>query len=224
MMGLDAMIFVFRMLSFKSAFSPSSRSSLVPLSFLPLGWFGSTCKCSGDVVDTAKKHQSITMELEAQGKDEERQEEKEVTEEPKRFTTQEIAMGFSVFEQAFSFWGSGLEHWMLHEDGSSHSECNPIVLRHLWWESESYYPDIWIVFFKRVDRTKPSKEPGPVPSTSGVSEIAACPPSPITGDPSAVPSLPPLPPASGTLACSLDASPCVPAVVLYFCTFQGIIL
>ena len=43
------------------------------------------------------------MELEAQGKDEERQEEKEVTEEPKRFTTQEIAMGFSVFEQAFSF-------------------------------------------------------------------------------------------------------------------------
>ena len=36
-MGPDAMIFVFRMLSFKSAFSPSSRSSLVPLSFLPLG-------------------------------------------------------------------------------------------------------------------------------------------------------------------------------------------
>ena len=48
-----------------------------------------------------------------------------------------------------------------------------------------------------------SKEPGPVPSTSGVSEIAACLPSPITGDPSALPSLPPLPPASGTLACSL---------------------
>ena len=40
------------------------------------------------------------MELEAQGKDEERQEEKEVTEEPKRFTTQEIARGSSLFEEA----------------------------------------------------------------------------------------------------------------------------
>ena len=41
-MGLDAMILVFWMLSFKSAFhsllSPSSRGSLVPLHFLPLGW------------------------------------------------------------------------------------------------------------------------------------------------------------------------------------------
>ena len=40
------------------------------------------------------------MELEAQRKDEERQEEEEVTEEPKRFTTQEIARGFSLFEEA----------------------------------------------------------------------------------------------------------------------------
>ena len=34
-MGLDTMIFVFWMLSFKPAFSLSSRSSLVPLHFLP---------------------------------------------------------------------------------------------------------------------------------------------------------------------------------------------
>ena len=33
-----------------------------------------------------------------------------------------------------------------------------------------------------------NKEPEPVPSTTGVSEIAACPPSPITNDPSAPPS------------------------------------
>ena len=26
------------------------------------------------------------------------------------------------------------------------------------------------------------------------------------------------------LACSLDASPCMPAVVLYYCTFQGTVL
>ena len=39
-------------------------------------------------------------ELEAQRKDEERQEEEEVTEEPKRFMTQETARGFSLFEEA----------------------------------------------------------------------------------------------------------------------------
>ena len=41
--GPDAMIFIFWMLSFKTAFhpslSPSSRGSLVPLPFLPLGWY-----------------------------------------------------------------------------------------------------------------------------------------------------------------------------------------
>ena len=42
--------------------------------------------------------------------------------------------------------------------------------------------------FKRVDRIESSKEPEPVPSASDVSEIAACPPSPITEDPSALPS------------------------------------
>ena len=43
-------------------------------------------------------------------------------------------------------------------------------------------------FFKRVDRIESSKEPEPVPSMSGVSEIAACLPSPIADDPSALPS------------------------------------
>ena len=38
------------------------------------------------------------MELEAQRKDRERQEE-EVTEEPKRFMTQKMASGFSLFEE-----------------------------------------------------------------------------------------------------------------------------
>ncbi|KAJ8790809.1 hypothetical protein J1605_021237 [Eschrichtius robustus] len=43
-------------------------------------------------------------------------------------------------------------------------------------------------FFKRVDRIEASKEPEPVPSTSGMSDIAACPPSPIADNPSALPS------------------------------------
>ena len=37
------------------------------------------------------------MELEAQRKNEERQEEEEITEEPKRFTMQKMARGFSFF-------------------------------------------------------------------------------------------------------------------------------
>ena len=39
-------------------------------------------------------------------------------------------------------------------------------------------------FFKSVDRTESSKEPEPVPSTSGMSEIAPCPPPLLADDPS----------------------------------------
>ena len=47
-----------------------------------------------------------------------------------------------------------------------------------------------------------------VPSMGGVSEIAACPPSPIAGDPSLLPSPTSSLSSSVTLlACSLDASP-----------------
>jgi hypothetical protein len=39
-------------------------------------------------------------------------------------------------------------------------------------------------FFKRLDRVEYSKEPGPGPSMSGVSEVAAYPPSPVADSPS----------------------------------------
>ena len=48
-------------------------------------------------------------------------------------------------------------------------------------------------FFKRVDYIESSKKQGPVPSTSGVSEVAACPPSPTADDPSVYHLPPPLP-------------------------------
>ena len=41
---------------------------------------------------------------------------------------------------------------------------------------------------KRVDRIEFSKEPEPVPSTSGMSEISACSPTPVADDPLALPS------------------------------------
>ena len=71
-----------------------------------------------------------------------------------------------------------------------------------------------------------SKEPEPMPPTSGVSETAVCPPSsdicwrPFSSAVSHLLSLLP----SELLACSLDTSPCMPTVAPYCCTFQGTVL
>ena len=54
-------------------------------------------------------------------------------------------------------------------------------------------------------------------SMLGVNEIAACPPSPIDDDPSALPSPTSSLPSSQVrtfLTCSLDARPCMPAIAL----------
>ena len=73
-------------------------------------------------------------------------------------------------------------------------------------------------FFKRVDRIESSKEPEPVPSMSGMSEIAACPPSPIADNPSALRSPTSSPSSSNFLPVTrcqpLYASCCT--VLLYF--------
>ena len=62
---------------------------------------GSKRKSSGDAAGAAKKHQEITMETKVKIIERvEWQEEEEVTEELKRFTTQEMARGFSLFEEA----------------------------------------------------------------------------------------------------------------------------
>ena len=80
-------------------------------------------------------------------------------------------------------------------------------------------------FFKRVYRIESSKEPEPGPPMPGVSEIAACPPSPFVGDLSVLPSSTSSPYLSITLpACSLNANLCMPAVVMYYCIFQGTVL
>ena len=42
-------------------------------------------------------------------------------------------------------------------------------------------------FSKKVHSIETSKEPEPVPSTLGMNEITACPPSPIADDPSSLP-------------------------------------
>lgn len=60
---------------------------------------------------------------------------------------------------------------------------------------------------------------------SSASGCAACPPSPTAHDRLALPPPPPLPPPVIILACLLSGSPCMPAVVLYYCTVpQGTVL
>ena len=64
------------------------------------------------------------------------------------------------------------------------SEWNPVSLCHLWQEKKTYYPDVTGLFFQECPC-----EPGSVPSASRVSDVAACPPFPITADPLALLSL-----------------------------------
>ena len=79
---------------------------------------------------------------------------------------------------------------------------------------------------ERVDRIESSKDPEPALSASGMSVIADWPPFPIAEDPSAL-SSPTLFLSLQSVAlfnCSSDANPCMPAVALYYYTFQGTVL
>ena len=102
---------------------------------------------------------------------------------------QEMARGFSLFEEAllvFEAQDPNVEWYtMVAAIVQNAIQCYRVIYE----EKKELLPrHHWIILFKRVDRIESSKEPEPVPSTSSVSEIAACPPSPIADDPSALPS------------------------------------
>lgn len=126
------------------------------------------------------------QELEAQRKDEERQ--KEVTAELKRCTRQEMARGFSLSEEAplvSEAQDSGVERYKKVVAAVQNAvRCYRVI--HDEKKTATTQTSLHH-FLKRVDRIESSKEPEPVSSTSGLSEIAACPPSPVA-DPSALPS------------------------------------
>ena len=115
------------------------------------------------------------MELEAQRKDEKRQEE-EVTEEPKRFMMQEMSKGFSLFEEAlliFEAQDMNIEWYMkVAAAGQNAIQSYCVIYDEKKRITTQTSPDR---FFKRIDRIESSKEPEPVPSMSGRSEIATCP-------------------------------------------------
>ena len=83
------------------------------------------------------------MELEAQRKDEERQEEEEVTEEPKRFMTQEMAREFSLFEEAllvFEAQDLNVERYTKAAAAIQNAiRCYRVIYDE---KKKSYYPDI----------------------------------------------------------------------------------
>ena len=70
------------------------------------------------------------MELEAQRKDKETQEE-EVTEELMRFMTQEMARGFSLLEEALLVFEPQDQNIERHTKLAETVECNPVLLCHL---------------------------------------------------------------------------------------------
>ena len=106
---------------------------------------GSRCKSSNDVAGTAKKCQ----ELEPHRKDEERQEEEEVTEEAKRFTTQEMTRGFSLFEDAllvFEAQDPNVERYTKVAAAIQNAiQCYRVIYDE---KKKSYYTDITGSFFQ----------------------------------------------------------------------------
>ena len=141
----------------------------------------------------AVQHEELTneglMELEAQKKDEERQEEEEVTEEPKRFTMQEMARGLFSSEEALLVFEAQDPNikWYTKVAAAIQNaiQCYCVIYdeKKIATTQTSLDP-----FFKRVDQIESSKGPEPVPSTSGMSEIASCPLSPTADNPSPLPS------------------------------------
>ena len=149
---------------------------------------GSNCKSSSDVAGMAKKLQ----ELEAQRKDEKKQE--EATAELKRLRRQDMARGFCLSEEAAlvsEAQDSDVERNMkVVAAVQSAVRCYRIIHDGKNRASTQTSLDH---FLKRVDRVESSKELEPVSSMSGMSEIAACPLCPIADDSSAVPSPNPSP-------------------------------
>ena len=102
---------------------------------------------------------------------------------------QEMARGFSLFEKAllvFEAQDPNVEQYTKVAAAIQKAiQCYRVVYD---GQKRATTQTSLDHFFKRVDRIESSKELEPVPSTSGVSEIAACPPSHIADDPSALPS------------------------------------
>ena len=129
---------------------------------------------------------------------------------------QNTARAFSLLEKALlSFWGKDLNvEWYM--------KVAAAVQKAIQWYRVTYDKNrattqTWLDhFFKKVDWPEPSKEPEPMPSMSGVSKTAACPPSPTADDPSALPSPTSSPYSSQQLFLPVPSLPAPVCQLLYF--------
>ena len=76
------------------------------------------------------------LEWETQRRDKERLEEEGATEESEIHGAENGKGIFFIWGGIVSFWDIGPKCRMIHEGCSSHSECNPMILCHLWWEKK----------------------------------------------------------------------------------------
>ena len=94
---------------------------------------------------------------------------------------------FFIWRGTVSSWGTGPECRTVQEGCSSHSGCSKVHATTSSMMRKRATSQISLdQFLKRAHTTESSKEPGAVPSISGISEIEDCPPSPTTDDPSAL--------------------------------------
>ena len=129
---------------------------------------------------------------------------------------------FFTWGGAVSFWGTGPELRTVHEGCNSHSECKPVLPCRLWQGQKEPATQVSLNHFcQRLDRIESSEEPELELSMSGLNWIAAynCSWQSFS---STISHFLSLLQSVSLLACSLDTSPCMPAVVLYYCTFQAL--
>lgn len=130
------------------------------------------------------------MELEAQNKDKERQEE-EVTEKKKRFTMQEMVRRFYLFEGGTLIFEAKDPNVEWHRKVTAAFQnvihCSRVIYDEKKKKQNLVSRHYWIVFSRGWMESNPTRNS--VPSTSGMVETSACPPSPTAADPSALPFL-----------------------------------
>ena len=127
------------------------------------------------------------------------QEKEQVTEDEKRVKMQEMAREFSLFDGVLLVFEAQGQNTEQYRKVASAIQNAIQAYRVIYDEKRSYNPGItgsfslsFFFFPKRVERIESSKEPEAVPSTSGVSEFAVCPPSSSAEDISApIPSVSP---------------------------------
>ena len=128
-----------------------------------------------------------------------------------------MARGIAFLRRHCSF----SRHGTVHEGCSSHPEYNPALPCLLWQRKRSCYPGVAGSFFsQRADGIESREEPEPVPSASG--ENCSLPSVSYCWRPfsSSISHILSLLQSVTLLACSLLASPCMSAVVLYYWTYQ----